>query len=75
MFHCKALWGGGICAVSFTVYMSSSSLILNWVVPSTAIAHMVEIATKNKHMFIKESFIFLQIAKAVVLDIENKVCY
>ena len=56
------------------LHISSSSLILNWVVPSIAITHMVEIATENKHMFIRESFIFLQLAKTVVLDIENKVC-
>ena len=55
--------------------MSSSSLLLEWLVPSTAITHMVETATNNKHMFIKESFLFLQIATTVVLDIKNEVWY
>ena len=52
--------------------MSPSSLLLEWLVPSTAITHMVENATKNKHIFIKESFVHLIIANIVVLD--NKVC-
>ena len=55
--------------------MSSSSLLLEWLVPSTAITHMVETATNNKHIFIKESFVFLQIATTVVLDTKNEVCY
>ena len=53
--------------------MSSSSLLLEWLVPSTAITHMVETATNNKHIFIKESFLFLQIATTVILDIKNEV--
>ena len=55
--------------------MSSSSLLLEWLVPSTAITHMVETATNNKHIFIKESFVFLKIATTVVLDIKNEVWY
>jgi len=54
--------------------MSPSSLLLEWFVPSAAITHMVETATKNKHIFIKESFIFLKIANIVVLDSKNEVC-
>ena len=56
------------------VNMSPSSLLLEWLVPSTAIAHMVETATKNEHIFIRESFIFMRIANTVVLDIKNEVC-
>ena len=55
--------------------MSRSSLLLEWLVPSTAIIHMVETATNNKHIFIKQSFVFLQIATTVVLDIKNEVWY
>ena len=55
--------------------MSPSSLLLEWLVPSTAITHMVETATNNKHIFIKQSFVFLQIAAIVVLDIKNEVWY
>ena len=54
--------------------MLQSSLLLEWLVPSTAITHMVETATKNKHIFIRESFILLRIANTVVLDIKNEVC-
>ena len=53
--------------------MSSSSLLLEWLVPSTAITHMVETANKHKHVFIKESFVFLQIATTVILDIKSEV--
>ena len=55
--------------------MSSSSLLLEWLVPSTAITHMVETATYNKYIFIKESFVFLKIATTVVLDTKNEVWY
>ena len=54
--------------------MSPSSLLLEWLVPSIAITHMVETATKNEHIFIRESFIFMRIANTVVLDIKNEVC-
>ena len=54
--------------------MSPSSLSLEWLVPSTAITHMVETSTKNKHTFIKASLIFIRIANTVVLDIKNEVC-
>ena len=53
--------------------MSPSSLLLEWLVPSAAITHMVETATKNEHIFIRESFIFMRIANTVVLDIKNEV--
>jgi len=53
--------------------MSPSSLLLEWFAPSTAITHMVETATKNKHIFMKESF-FLKITNTVVLDSKNEVC-
>jgi len=53
--------------------MAPSSLLLEWFVPSTAITHMVETAAKNKHIFIKQSFVFLKIANTVVLDSKNEV--
>ena len=55
------------------LYMSPSSLLLEWLVPSTAITHMVETATKHKQIFIKESFTFLQISTTVVLDYKTEV--
>ena len=53
--------------------MSSSSLLLEWLVPSTAITHMVETATNNKKIFKEKSFTFLQIATIVVLEIKSEV--
>ena len=53
--------------------MLPSSLLLEWLVPSTATTHMVECATKHQHLFIKESFVFLQIATTVILEIKSKV--
>ena len=53
--------------------MSPSSLLLEWLVPSTAITHMVEAATRSKQIFIKGSFVFLQIATTVVLDYKSEV--
>ena len=55
--------------------MSPSSLLLEWLVPSTAVTHMVETGTNNKHIFIKQSFVFLQISTTVILDIKNEVWY
>ena len=56
--------------------MSPSSLLLEWLVASTAITYMVETATKHKHIFIKEGFVFLQIATTVILDCrsDTRVC-
>ena len=53
--------------------MAPSSLLLEWLVPSTAVTRMVETATKNRHIFIQESFVFLQVAITVVLDDKDKV--
>ena len=51
--------------------MSPSSLLLEWLVPSTAVTHMVETATNNKHIFINKSFVSLKIATTVTLDREK----
>ena len=55
--------------------MSQSSLLLKWSIPSTAIAHMVEMATKNKSVFIEQSFTFLQIADTVIFGQVCLCCY
>jgi len=62
-------------ALSPFLNMSPSSLLLEWFIPSTAIAHMVEVATKNKTIFIEQSFTFLQIAEAVIFDQRIQVCH
>ena len=54
--------------------MSQSSLLLEWFIPSNAIAHMVEISIKHKSVFIKQSFTFLQIADVIIFDHRIQVC-
>ena len=53
--------------------MSPSSLLLEWLVPSTAITYMVETATKHKHIFINESFVFLQITTTITIETSPEV--
>jgi len=52
------------------VTMSSSSVLLEWMIPPIAVTHMVEMASKNKSLFIQSSFTLFQIT---VLDIRNEV--
>ena len=47
---------------------SSSSLILEWYIPCTAVAHMIKLALKNKSAFIKRSFVYVKISSTIVLD-------
>ena len=63
-------------ALSSFLNMLESSLLLEWFIPNTAIAHMVEAASKNKRAFIERSFTFLQIADVVVFDqrIQVRMC-
>ena len=56
------------------VKMSSSSVLLEWMIPPTAVTHMVEMANNNKSLFIQSSFTFFQIGNITVLDIRNEVC-
>ena len=55
------------------VKMSPSSLLLEWMIPPTAVTHMVEMAKKNKSLFIETSFIFFEIDNIIVLDVRNEV--
>lgn len=54
---------------------SSSSLLLEWHIPCTAVAFMIEIASKNKSVFIKKNFVYVKISSTVVLDCLNSVSY
>ena len=54
--------------------MSPSSLLLEWLIPSTAVSHMVENATRNKQIFIEESFLFMKITDIVILENKKEVC-
>ena len=54
---------------------ASSSLILEFFVPVTAIVHMVETATKHMDGFVKESFVYLRISLTVIFDLRQNVSY
>ena len=54
---------------------SSSSLILEWYIPCTAVAHMIKIASKNESVFIKRNFVYVKISSTVVLDCADSVSY
>lgn len=45
-----------------------SSLLLEWMVPLTAVPHMIEMATLNANVFITRNFIFLKISSTVIFD-------
>ena len=44
------------------------SLLLEWFVPSTAVPHMIEMATVNANIFITQNFIFMKISSKVIFD-------
>ena len=48
--------------------MEESSLLLIWSIPSTAVSHIVEAATRNSFMFIINAFVFLQVSTKVIVD-------
>jgi len=52
-----------------------SSLVLEFFVPKTAISCMVETATKNMDVFVKESFVYLRISLTVIFDLRQNVSY
>ena len=47
---------------------SSSSLVLEWYIPVTAIVHMIAIASSNRENFTKNCFVYLKISLSVILD-------
>ena len=52
-----------------------SSLLLEWMVPLTAVPHMIEMATMNADVFITQSFVYLKISSTVIFDKRNNVSY
>ena len=52
---------------------SPSSLILEWYIPLTAVTHMIDIAFKNRNMFMKKSIVYVKISSVVVLDCRDSV--
>jgi len=59
--------------ISPIIKASSSSLILEWFIPVTAVAHMTEIALSNKGNFIEMCFVYLKISSTVIFDCRNNV--
>ena len=53
--------------------LSIGSLLMEWIIPSTAVSHMIEMATMNANVFISENFIFLKISSTVIFDRRNNV--
>ena len=54
------------------IAMSPSSLLLEWMIPPTAVAHMVEMANKNKQFFTENSFTFFQISSIIILSSNDR---
>ena len=55
--------------------LSVGSLLLEWIIPSTAVSHMIEMATMNANVFITQNFIFLKISSTVIFDRRNNVSF
>ena len=51
----------------------ASSLILEWYIPITAVAHMIKIASSNKANFIKNCFLYLRISSTLILECRDTV--
>ena len=54
--------------ISPCIKASSSSLILEWYIPVTAVDHMIEVASSNKSNFNENRFLYLKISSSVILD-------
>ena len=50
-----------------------SSLLLEWMVPLTAVPHLIEMATKNANVFITQGFVYLKISSIVIFDKRDNV--
>ena len=48
--------------------VSSSSLLIVWSIPSTAVIHMTYMAATNTNNFINKSFVYLRISSSVIID-------
>ena len=52
-----------------------NSIVLEWIIPFTAVAFMVETSKKNINLFAKETFLYLKISSSVILNHRNDVSY
>ena len=69
--HCKV----ESYVISPLIKGGKSSLLLEWMVPLTAVPHMIEMATMNANVFITQSFVYLRISSTVIFDKRNNVGY
>ena len=59
--------------ISPVTKIAVSSLILEWYIPVTAVAHMIKIASSNKVNFIKNCFLYLKISSTLILECRDTV--
>jgi len=52
---------------------AKSSLVLEFIIPVTAVSHMVETATRNSAIFLENGFVYLRIAMTVIIDRRDNV--
>ena len=57
--------------ISPVTKIAVSSLILEWYIPVTAVAHMIKIALNNKGNFTKNCFVYLKISATLIFDHRN----
>ena len=50
------------------VKASSSSLLIMWLIPSTAVPVMIHTATVDVNIFVNKSFVFLKISSCIIFD-------
>ena len=60
--------------ISPFIKASSSSLILEWYIPVTAVDHMIEVASSNESNFNENGFLYLKISSSVIFDNRDMVC-
>ena len=59
--------------ISPVTKIAVSSIILEWYIPITAVAHMIKIASSNKVNFIKNCFLYLKISSTLILECRDTV--
>ena len=52
-----------------------NSIVLEWIIPFTAVSFMVETSKKNINLFAEETFLYLKISSTVIFNHRNDVSY
>lgn len=61
--------------ISPFIKASVSSLLLEWLIPSSAVSHMIKMATDNSKEFIVQNFVLLKISSMKIFDKRDNVSY